>query len=106
MATQLTIWLGSDTLLKLEEFKDEITDAYIVAATVTAVIKDEADATLGATITFTDQGSGLYTGIVKDDHASLVDGSRVFVELTADGGADLKLFIRDYAFVKRRGAER
>ncbi len=83
------IKLGSDNLLKWENFTNAQTGARITGATVTAKLYDANESggptQLGAEITLNESGTdGDYYGTIADDHADLVAGMTVRVEITAD----------------------
>jgi hypothetical protein len=89
------IYLGSDNLMKWENFLNAQTGARITGATVTAKLYNDNEVggptQLGATVTLSEDASTAnYYGTIADDHADIAVGMTVRVELTADGGAGLK----------------
>jgi len=89
------IKLGSDNRLRWRHFTNKETGAKIASGTVTAKLYDDKEVggptQLGATITITneDATNGHWAGVIKDDHADLVEGMIVRIVVTADGGTDL-----------------
>ncbi|MEE9471224.1 MAG: hypothetical protein V3W32_05840 [Gemmatimonadota bacterium] len=89
------IQLGSDNLVKWEDFINKLTGARITGATVTAKVYDDNEVggptQLGATISLPESGSTAnYYGTLADTHADLEVGMSARVEYEADGGAGLK----------------
>ncbi len=83
----------NDNLIEVDELKDEVAGTFLNAATVTAVLKDSAGATIGSsiTLTFVSGSNGKYQGNVPDDLAVNL-GDRITAEITADDGADKRAF--------------
>ena len=83
----------NDNLIEVDELKDEVSGDFLNLATVTAVLKDAAGATIGSsiTLTFVAGSNGKYQGNVPDDLAVSL-GDRITAEITADDGTDKRAF--------------
>lgn len=89
---ELIVFFGNDNFLELT-LTDSVLGTAITGATVTAVFKDSDGTPIAGLnpITLTYVTAGLYRGLVPDD-ATLTEGDRVTVEITADDGANRKGF--------------
>lgn len=95
----------NDNLIEVDELKDEVSGDFLLTATVTAVLKDAAGATIGSsiTLTFVAGSDGRYQGNIPDDLAVSL-GDRITAEITADGGgADQRFFWIEKLVVENRG---
>ncbi len=93
----------NDNLIEVDELKDEVAGTFLLTATVTAVLKDAAGATIGSsiTLTFVAGSDGKYQGNVPDDLAVSL-GDRGTAEITADDGANKRAFwIVEFVVEKR-----
>jgi hypothetical protein len=99
------IKLGSDNLLKWSAFTNKATGTKITSGTVTAKLYDDKEVggptQLGATVTLSHGTLGNWSGTIADDHAGLVDGMMVRVEVTADGGSGLLRLKKELATVEQ-----
>ncbi len=87
-----SIYLNCTNFVKLENFRDELTEALIAGATVTAKIYDEKDGTQkGSTISMPNTSGGDYEGTIAYDHTGLYAGMKGRIEIFADGGTGKRL---------------
>jgi len=94
----------NDNLIEVDELKDEVAGTFLNAATVTAVLKDAAGATIGSSITlaFVSGSDGKYQGNIPDNLAVSL-GDRITAEITADAGIDKQFFWIEKLVVENRG---
>lgn len=86
------IRLDTDGYIQLPLFKDELTNAAITDATVTAdLYNDETDAQIGSTIPMPHVSDGLYRGTIAYDLAGMTAGLRVRAVVFADGGTGKRM---------------
>ena len=100
MPAPTTVWLGTDTYVRLT-FKDVKTGDPITNATVTVTIFDDASGVQnGAAINLAHLANGLYEGMIAYNRPGLLVGQRLRIRYFADGGTnrratdDLKAVVR------------
>ena len=99
MATQPDNWyIGSDNVLRLDIFRDEIEGEYLNSATVTATVRDLAGNEITGvswpiTLTYVASSNGRYQATV-DAAASVTENSQYYVYYTAVQGSIDKQFRR------------
>jgi hypothetical protein len=86
------LYIGNDHAIELRGLKDEISNDFLNAATVTVTLKDSAGANVsGASwpiaMTFITGTNGVYRATLPDELA-IVDGRRYTAVVVADGGAN------------------
>lgn len=98
----MQLYLANDNILYLLEVKNELTDAYLNSATVTAQLKTKAGVNVGSPLTLTPLGSavavtvdgrtypdGNYRVVVEED-TPFVAGIDYDYHIDVDAGSDLK----------------
>jgi len=92
----LTLYVGpNDNLLTLVGLQNEVTAAYMNAATVTVTVVDSADAEIAGetwplTMDYVATSDGNYRATLTDTLAALLAaGVALTAQITADGGAGL-----------------
>lgn len=85
------VYLTNDNLIQVKNLKNKATDAFLNAATVTAVVNktDGTELVSSITLSYKAASNGIYQGSIADTE-SLVFGAKYDVVITADGGAGLK----------------
>lgn len=93
MSNIQTLYVGNDTILEIDNLKNELTGAFLTAASVTVTLKDSTGAnvigdTWPKTLTYLASSNGVYRCTLL--HAlALVAGRRYTAVIVADGGAGL-----------------
>ncbi len=93
MSNIQTLYVGNDTILEIENLRDEVAGVFIPDAEVTVTLKDSAGAnvvgdTWPKTLTYLASSNGVYRCTMVHGLA-LVAGQRYSAAIVADGGNGL-----------------
>ena len=107
MESPQVYYYKNDTLLELTGLKDEVTDAYINTATVTATVKNAAGTAVTGqswplTLGYVTASDGDYLGVLEAA-LSVAVGDRLTVEVTVDAGSGRDAFFAIPVTVRQRG---
>jgi len=107
MESPQVYYYKNDTLLELAGLKDEVTEAYINTATVTATVKNAAGTAVTGqawplTLSYVTASDGDYRGVLEAA-LSVAVGDRLTVEVTIDGGSGREAFFAIPVTVRQRG---
>lgn len=96
----------NDNLIELAGLKDELTEAFVNDATVTAVMKDAAGANVAGqswplVMPYISGSDGIYRGVLDAD-LDLAVGDRVTVEVTITASGGREAFFAKKLRVKER----
>lgn len=94
MSNVTVLFVGNDTVLEVKGLKNEVTGAFLNAATVTATLVDAQGSEVGGqswpvTLAYVTDSDGIYRGTLSYA-MSLTATSRYTAQVTADGGAGLR----------------
>lgn len=80
----MQIYIGEGNQVRWDDLRDEETGTPLLAATVTAVIKDASSVVVGFSATLAHNGDGNYVGTLSKATCSLLtNGTNYNLELTA-----------------------